>query len=106
MADQLTHQIASLRAHGCEVVSVAEMTRRFRALGYVLDRSMDCRAPARIMTGPDAGRSYPCCTTGVREADTGLSAFNADARRDDAFRQMQDLRQTVFAVSRGALLEA
>lgn len=104
-AEQLTHEIASRRAYGCELVSVAEMTRRFRALGYVLDRSMDCRASARIMTGPDAGRSYPCCTTYVREADTGLSAANVQARRVENYRRMAELRQTVFAVSRGAILE-
>lgn len=107
MTDLLEAELASRAATGIyERLSVAEMEARFRALGYRLDRSLDCRCMSRYMTGPDAGRSYPCITTGVKEADTGLSAFNADARRDANFRAMQELRQTVFAVTRGAILEA
>lgn len=91
---------------GCERLSVAAMGRRFLALGYTLDRSLDCRSLSRYVTGSDAGRSYPCCTTGVMESDTRRSAFHFEARRDDRFRAMQQLRKDVFAVSRGAILEA
>lgn len=103
--DALQAEIEYRRSIGCEVVSVAEMARRFEALGYRLDRSMDCRSAARYMTGPRAGQSYPACSTGVVEADTGLRAWNVDARRDDRYRAMQQLRQDVCAISRGALLE-
>jgi len=34
---------------GRTLLSVAQFTARFAALGYRLDRSMDCRAPARIV---------------------------------------------------------
>lgn len=105
MRDPLQVEIAARLALGQERLSVAAMGQRFAALGYTLDRSMDCRSLARYVSGPDAGRSYPACTTGLREADTGLSAFNAAARRDSRFREMQALRQQVFAVSRGAILE-
>ena len=59
------------------------------------------------MTGPRAGRSYPCVTTGLRETDTGLSAFNAGARRDADFSRLQAMRAggDYFAVSNGALPE-
>ena len=88
---------------GCRLVSVREMERQFRALGYALDRHLDCRSIARYL---DGGRSYPSCTTGVRDVDTGRSAFHVDARRDNNFRVMQQLRLEIFAVSRGHILEA
>ena len=34
---------------GRTLLCVAQFTARFAALGYRLDRSMDCRAPARIV---------------------------------------------------------
>ncbi len=106
MKTAIEAEIAARLAMGCEQLSVAEMGARFQALGYKLDRSLDCRHVARIMSGKRAGESYPAISTGVREADSGLSAFNVDARRDDNFRAMQKLRQDIFAVTRGAILEA
>lgn len=93
------------RANGVEVVSVGELSRRVKALGYTLDRTMDCYAPCRFMTGELAGQSYPCCTTNAKESDTGLSFANFQARRDANFRALQELRQSVVAISRGAILE-
>lgn len=99
----LETEIAHLLSHGYEHLTVAQFAARFAALGYTLDRSMDCRAPARYL---ESGRSYPCCTTSVKETDTGISAWHyQDARRDDKFRAMQALRSQIFAVSRGAILE-
>lgn len=87
-------------------VTIREMGARFAALGYRLDRSLDCRSLSQWMTGPRAGTSHPVCSTGLKEADTGLSAFNVNARRDDNFRAMQELRSEVFAVTRdGYILE-
>ena len=90
---------------GMEIVPVGEMERRVRALGYELDRDLDCRAVSRVLTGPHAGLSYPCITTGLREADTKRSAFHYQARRDGRFKDLQALRGTIAAISRGALLE-
>lgn len=101
----LQDEITRRDADGCERLSVAALAARFAALGYTLDRSMDCRGLARYMSGPHAGAAYMCCTTGLKETDSGLSAFNVDARRDDNFREMQNLRQQIYAVSRGAILE-
>ena len=87
-------------------MTVAGMDHRFRELGYTLDRSEDCRCMAKYMTGPYAGYSHPCISCGVKEVDTGRSAFHFESRRDANFRSMQRLRQEVFAVTRGAILEA
>lgn len=101
-SDALDQEIAHLIAHGCERLTVEQFAKRFEALGYKLDRTMDCRAPARYL---ETGRSYPCCTTGLKEADTGMSAFHYQARRDNNFKAMQALRGKIFAVSLGAILE-
>ncbi|MBB4092436.1 hypothetical protein DEA98_10025 [Brucella pseudogrignonensis] len=101
----LQAEIIHRLAIGCERVSVAEMENRYRALGYALDRDLDCRCMSRIMTGPDAGRAYPCITTGVKEIDTRRSAFHFESRRDTNYRAMQRLRQDIFAVTKGAILE-
>lgn len=103
--DILTAEAAA-EANQMQILSVAAFAARFQALGYKLDRTLDCRSVARFMTGEHAGKSYLCVTTGVSEADTGLSAFHFAARRDSKFKQMQKLRQEVCAISRGALLEA
>jgi hypothetical protein len=45
--------------------------------------------------------------TGVREIDSGLSFAHVDARRDENFRALQQLRfeGSLFAVVRGTLFE-
>lgn len=97
---RLERELQWRAARGEFPLSVAEFGARFAALGYRIDRSDDCRGNARHMTGERAGESYPCCTTGIVEADTGLRAFNRNARRDDRFRAMQELRGEIFAVTR------
>lgn len=104
--DWLNREIERRKAEGDAPMTVRAMDAAFRALGYRLDRSLDCRSVARIMTGDAAGASYPCVTTGVKHIATGLSAFNVDAPRDDAFHAMQSLRLRAYAISRGAILEA
>ena len=58
------------------------------------------------MTGPRAGQTYPSLSTGIKEADTGRSAFHVDARRDTKFRTLQELRFEVglYTVLKGAIL--
>lgn len=88
---------------GCEILTIPQFVARFAALGYRVDRSMDCRAMARYL---DDGRTYPACNTGMSEADTGRSAYHFESRRDSKFQAMQALRGQVFSISRGAILEA
>ena len=90
---------------GIELLSVTQFVARFAALGYRVNRTMDCRSVARFMTGPLTGESYPACSTGINEADTGLRAWNVDARRDSNYRRMQALRVKIGAISRGMLLQ-
>lgn len=92
-------------ASGMQILTVKEFSARFEALGYKLDRSMDCRSVAQFMTGEYAGESYPCITTSLKEKDTGMSAFHYQARRDANFKAMQKLRQEICTITRGALLE-
>ncbi len=101
--DTLHAEIAERQTHGATLLSVAAMAARFKELGYTLDRTLDCRSTARYLTD---NRTYPSCTMGVKESDTGRSAFHYEARRDANFRRMQTLREEIFAVSRGAILEA
>ena len=103
--NSLENELARRAAQGLYPVTVKAMAARLAALGYRFDRTMDCRHVARYMTGPHAGESYPCISTSAREADTGLGFANADARRDDNFRALQDMRSELFAVTRGAILE-
>lgn len=100
----LTAQEAA-RINGQKILTVRAMGERFKALGYKLERSMDCAGNSRYMTGEHAGRSYPCITTSVKEIDSGMSAFHYQARRDANFKAMQALRGEVCAIVRGRLLE-
>lgn len=107
MDDTLKAEIEYRESIGCERVTVAEFKARLAALGYRMDRALDCLGNARYLTGERAGCTYPALTVYVRESDTGLSFANVDARRDSNFRKLQDeFRQNVFAVSRGAIMEA
>lgn len=102
MNKALAVEIAERRARGATLLTVPQFAARFAALGYALDRDLDCRSTARYLHD---NRTYPCCTTGLKESDTGLSAFHFQARRDSRFEQMQTLRGEIFAISRGAILE-
>jgi hypothetical protein len=102
----IASEVTARAAEGYRHVCVAQFCAEFAALGYRIDRSMDCHSVSRYAMGPRAGQTYPACTTGIREADTGRSAFHFEARRDAAFTRMQALRQEVFAtLPRGAILE-
>lgn len=104
--ERLRREIQRRDAAGIERVSMAELRRRYQELGYDFDRSFDCRATATIMTGPGAGDTYPCCTTGVIECDTRRSAFHVESRRDRNFERMQELRFSgPYAISRGYIFE-
>lgn len=96
-------EAAAMVADGCERLTINQIEERLAQIGYRLDRDRDCRGYSRIITGPRAGTSYPEITTGVNQADDGVSAFNVNARRDANFRALQQLRMDVFAVHRGAI---
>ncbi|MDE2104556.1 MAG: hypothetical protein KGL39_45395 [Patescibacteria group bacterium] len=102
----LDQEIKRRLASGRRQLTLRQLTDEVEALGYKLDRTMDARGQAKILTGDHAGETYPCLTTGIKEADTGLSAFNVNARRDANFTALQQLRRSDdFAVVRGFILD-
>lgn len=107
MEKLLQAEVAFRKSQGYEQVTLEAVKRRVADLGYRLDRTMDCRCLARHMTGERAGVSYPCLTTGIVEADTGMGFAHVDARRDANFDRLQKLRFSgeVFAVVGGYILD-
>ncbi len=95
-------EVAHLIAEGLRQVTLATMSEELAQLGYRLDRSMDCPSMATHMTGDRTGDRYPALALYPREKDTGLSAWNADARRDGNYKRLQQYRMDVFAVVRNA----
>jgi hypothetical protein len=87
-------------AVGCrQFRSLQEMRDAYRALGYIIHDP--CYAQARDM---ETGESYPNVSYMMREADSRVSAYHyQDARRDENFRAMQELRQSSFALVRGRI---
>ena len=103
----LQAEIARRKARGSTRITLHELSERLAALGYRLERGMSARCMARILTGPDAGTTYPCMTYAVSEADTGHSAFHFEARRDENFEQLQRLRRddSWYVVGKGHIIE-
>ncbi len=83
---------------GMEQLTMATLDARLAELGYKRESDSRCTCIARNLT---TGNSYPCVTYGVKESDTGMSAFHFEARRDDKFKALQALRFNAFAVVRG-----
>ena len=97
---------ALLNSGNCRLVTIPEIERELAAIGYRLDRTMDCRCIARTLTGVNAGNSYPVIGSCTREVDTGLSFANVNARRDDNFQKLQKLRlRGMFAIVNGAIFD-
>lgn len=63
MADKslLEAEIEYRKTLGQTELPLSKFEEALRAIGYRFDRRMDCRAPARYMTGDRAGESYPRC---------------------------------------------
>lgn len=91
-----------LIAEGLRQVTLATMKEELAQLGYRLDRSMDCASIATHMTGDRTGDRYPALALYPREMDSGLSAWNVDARRDANYKRLQQYRLDVFAIVRNA----
>jgi hypothetical protein len=105
--DLVAKELARRLRRGLEPRSVAGIRNALAAIGYKMDRSCDARGTNRLLTGEFAGHSYPAINVYVVEADTGMSAFHVNARRDENFRELQRLRfhEELFAVVRDRILE-
>lgn len=97
----LEKEVIEMIRAGMAQVSYRELVSRLDALGY------------KIAGGPMSfdyfnGSNkyhYPARSCHVVEKDSGLSFANIGARRDSNFQALQAMRKTVFAVSRGRLVE-
>ena len=82
------------------------LEKALQALGYGLDRRMDCQSVARYVTGSREGDSYPVTTTDIIELDTRQSAFHYRSRRDDKYKALQAMRmQGAFVLLQDRIFE-
>jgi hypothetical protein len=105
LSPNLLAELEARAALGLHPVSVKEFERRLLAVGYKLNRALDCFCNARIMTGERAGESYPVITTCATHIESGLGFANADAPRDHRYEAFKEVRNSTFSVTRGAILE-
>lgn len=107
MADKslLEAEIEYRKTLGQTELPLSKFEEALRAIGYRFDRRMDCRAPARYMTGDRAGESYPTLSLKPVQSDNGMAWCHVDSRRDSNWHALLDLRQTVFSVVNGAIAE-
>ena len=85
MNKDVAREIAHRDAANCERVTLGELRRRLHAIGYTLDRALDCACIARTISPPErAGETCPTITGYVIEKDTRVSAANVNARRQTA----------------------
>jgi hypothetical protein len=93
-------EVAHLLSTESRQVDLKTMDGELRAIGYRLDRRMDCRSVNRHMSGARAGESYHAVNLYVVQVSDGVSAFHVDSRRDANFDRLQQMRlnQEIFAV--------
>ena len=92
-------------SQGWRQVPFEQFKAEYAAIGYTFDRSCDTQGMARYVSGERAGLSYPCLTLYPVQADDKVSVWNVDARRDAKYEAFRALRNSVFAVSRGRIVE-
>lgn len=92
-------------AQGWRQVPFEQFKAEYAAIGYTFDRSCDTQGIARYMSGERAGASYPCLTLYPVQTDDKVSAWNVNARRDANYEAFKVLRNSIFAVSRGRIVE-
>ncbi len=103
--DTLENEIAHRLSQGYRQVSFEQFKTEYATIGYTFDRSSDVRSIARYMTGERAGQSYPYLGLYPVQVDDRVSAWNVDARRDSNWEQFKVLRNTLFAVTQGRIVE-
>jgi hypothetical protein len=101
MVIETKQEVKNLLNAGMEIVTKNDMLNRLNELGY------------KISPGPmsfnytNVGNTvhYEARSIYLLEADTGISAFNVDARRDDKFKALQDLISSTFVYDNGRIWE-
>jgi hypothetical protein len=92
-------------SQGWRQVPFEQFKAEYAAIGYTFDRTSDVRSIARYMTGKRAGQSYPYLGLYPVQADDMVSAWNVDARRDANYQAFKVLRNSLFAVVQGRIVE-
>ena len=103
--DALEKEIAYRLSQGYRQVSFEQFKAEYAAIGYTFDRKDDVRSIAIYRTGERAGQSYPYLGLYPVQADDRLSAWNVDARRDANYTAFKVLRNSLFAVAQGRIVE-
>lgn len=99
------NEVAYRLAQGWKQVSFEQFKAEYAAIGYTFDRSSDIRSIARYMTGEQAGQSYPYLGLYPIQTDDKVSAWNVNARRDANYEALKVLRNSLFAVVQGRIVE-
>ena len=105
MEHTVDNEVAYRLAQGWKQVSSEQFKAEYAAIGYAFDRSSDIRSIARYMTGEQAGQSYPYLGLYPVQADDKVSAWNVNARRDTNYEAFRVLRNSLFAVVQGRIVE-
>jgi len=103
--DTLENEVAYRLAQGYRQVSFEQYKAEYAAIGYTFDRKDDVRSIGRYMTGERAGHSYSYLGLYPIQMDNRLSAWNVDARRDDNYEAFKVLRNSLFSVAQGRIVE-
>ena len=103
--DTLENEIAHRLSQGYRQVSFEQFKAEYAAIGYRFDRKDDVRSIGRYMTGERAGHSYSYLGLYPIQMDNRLSAWNVDARRDDNYEAFKVLRNSLFSVVQGRIVE-
>lgn len=99
------NEVAYRLAQGWKQVSFEQFKTEYAAIGYTFDRSCDVRSIARYITGEQAGQSYPYLGLYPVQTDDKVSAWNVNARRDANYEAFKVLRNSLFAVVHGRIVE-
>lgn len=86
-------------------VAFSELEKMLFAIGYRFDRRNDCTSVSKIMTGEDAGESYPTLTLYPIQTDNKISAYNINARRDDNYRALLAIRANFYSIHNNHVCE-
>ena len=105
MEHAVDNEVAYRLSQGWRQVSFEQFKAEYAAIGYTFDRSGDVRSIARYVTGEQAGQSYPYLGLYPVQADDKVSAWNVNARRDANWDAFKILRNSLFAVVQGRIVE-
>ena len=101
----IDNEIAYRLSQGYRQVSFEQFKAEYAAIGYTFDRSGDVRSIARYVTGEQAGQSYPYLGLYPVQSDDKVSAWNVNARRDENYKALKVLRNSLFAIVQGRIVE-